>query len=51
MENVKAMKKANIAHLSAMELTDSSVFDGSVFCGGTAVEARCPAEDRCEEGS
>ena len=38
MENVKAMKKANIAHLSAMELTDSSVFDGSVFCGGTAVD-------------
>ena len=38
MENVKAMKKANIAHLSAMELTDSFVFDGSVFCGGTAVD-------------
>ena len=38
MENVKAMKKANFAHLSAMELTDSSVFDGSVFCGGTAVD-------------
>ena len=38
MENVKAMKKANIACLSAMELTDSSIFDGSVFCGGTAVD-------------
>ena len=38
MENVKAMKKANIAHLSAMELTASSIFDGTVSCGGTAVD-------------
>ena len=38
MENVLAMKKANIAHLSAVSSTCSSVFDGSVFCGGTAVD-------------
>ena len=38
MENVLAMKKANIAHLSAVSSTGSSVFDGSVFCGGTAVD-------------
>ena len=38
MENVKAMKKANIAHLSAMELTASSIFDGAVSCGGIAVD-------------
>ena len=38
MENVKAMKKANIAHLSAMELTASSIFDGTVSCGGTTVD-------------
>ena len=38
MENVKAMKKANIAHLSAMGLTHSSIFDGTVSCGGTAVD-------------
>ena len=38
MENVLAMKKANIAHLSAVSSASSSVFDGSVFCGGTAVD-------------
>ena len=38
MENVLAMKKANIAHLSANGLTAPSVFDGSVMCGGTAVD-------------
>ena len=38
MENVTAMKKANIAHLSASGLTAPSIFDGSVFCGGTAVD-------------
>ena len=38
MENVMAMKKANIAHLSACGLIAPSVFDGSVFCGGTAVD-------------
>ena len=38
MENVRAMKKANISLLSAVSLTDSSVFDGTVFCGGAAVD-------------
>ncbi len=38
MENVLAMKKANIAHLSAVSSASSSVFDGAVFCGGTAVD-------------
>ena len=38
MENVRELKKANISHLSAVSLTDSSVFDGTVFCGGAAVD-------------
>ena len=38
MENVMAMKKANTAHLSACGLAAPSIFDGSVFCGGTAVD-------------
>ena len=38
MENVRAMKKANISLLSAVSLTDSSVFDGTVFCGGAVVD-------------
>ena len=38
MENVLAMKKANIAHLSAVSSTGSSIFDGTVFCGGTSVD-------------
>ena len=38
MENVLAMKKANIAHLSAVSSDSSSVFDGAVSCGGTAVD-------------
>ena len=38
MENVRALKKANISHLSAVSLTDSSVFDGTVFCGGAPVD-------------
>ena len=38
MENIKAMTKANIAHLSALGLSVSSIFDGSVSCGGTSVD-------------
>ena len=38
MENVLAMKKANIAHLSAVSSASSSVFDGAVSCGGTSVD-------------
>ena len=38
MENVSAMKKANIAHLSASGINVPSIFDGSVMCGGTAVD-------------
>ena len=38
MENMTAMKKANIAHLSACGLTVPSIFDGSVSCGGGAVD-------------
>ena len=38
MENVRELKKANITHLSAISLTDSSMFDGTVFCGGAAVD-------------
>ena len=38
MENVMAMKKANISHLSAGLPTGSSIFDGTVFCGGAAVD-------------
>ena len=38
MENMTAMKKANIAHLSACGLTAPSIFDGSVTCGGTGVD-------------
>ncbi len=38
MENITAMKKANIAHLSACGLSAPSIFDGSVFCGGTRVD-------------
>ena len=38
MENITAMKKANTAHLSACGLAAPSIFDGSVFCGGTAVD-------------
>ena len=38
MENMTAMKKANIAHLSACGLTVPSIFDGSVSCGGVAVD-------------
>ena len=38
MEKVKAMTKANIAHLSALGLSVSSVFDGSVSCGGIGVD-------------
>ena len=38
MENIKAMKHANISYLSALGLSAPSVFDGSVFCGGTSVD-------------
>ena len=38
MENITAMKKANIAHLSTCGLGSPSIFDGSVFCGGTTVD-------------
>ena len=38
MENITAMKQANIAHLSACGLSAPSIFDGSVFCGGTRVD-------------
>ncbi len=38
MESVRAMKKANITHLSAISSADSSIFDGAVFCGGTSVD-------------
>ena len=38
MENVRELKKANMTHLSAASLTDSSVFDGTVFCGGAVVD-------------
>ena len=38
MENVRELKKANITHLSAISLADSSMFDGTVFCGGAAVD-------------
>ena len=38
MENITAMKQANIAHLSACGLFAPSIFDGSVFCGGTRVD-------------
>ena len=38
MENVTAMKKANIAHLSAVMPAGSPIFDGTVFCGGAVVD-------------
>ena len=38
MENITAMKQANIAHLSVCGLSAPSIFDGSVFCGGTSVD-------------
>ena len=38
MENITAMKKANIAHLSANMPACPSIFDGTVMCGGTAVD-------------
>jgi dihydroorotase len=38
MENMTAMKLANIAHLSACGLSAPSIFDGSVLCGGARVD-------------
>ena len=38
MDMITAMKKANITHISACEMTAADLFDRSVFCGGTVVD-------------
>ena len=38
MENIRAMTKANTEHLSVLGLSVSSIFDGSVSCGGIGVD-------------